>query len=266
VIEPRPSWDCHVHVFDGQAAARGGHYRPAHHPLSAIEAEAARVGIGHLVLVQPSVYGTDNGLLIQALQRSAGRHRGVVVLEDSVRPGELDTMHAAGVRAARLNRVSPVGEPLGVADRFRRLAPHLLERGWHLEWYARPEHLAEIAALHAETPLVCVLDHLAGMHAHIATDDPAWKALESLAQRGAWVKLSGWYRLQAAAPYHALLPLIRRVAALFGDRLLWGSDWPHTSFAAAQMPRYRSLWTPVVAALGIDAARRLRQSIPSLYR
>ena len=60
-------WDAHVHVFDAGAPTQPGHYRPAHHPIERIEALAAAHGVGRLVLVQPSVYGTDNGVMLQAL-------------------------------------------------------------------------------------------------------------------------------------------------------------------------------------------------------
>jgi predicted TIM-barrel fold metal-dependent hydrolase len=266
VSEWPPGWDCHVHVFDAAAPARAGHYRPPHRPLAQIDAEALAQGVGHLVLVQPSVYGTDNRLLLDALGAEPGRHRGVVVLADEVRDAELDAMHEAGVRGARLNHVSPVGEAVDLAARFRQLAPRLHERGWHLQWYVAPEQLPELAALHRHIAPVCVIDHLAGLHAGVADNHPAWPALQALAGQGAWVKLSGWYRLGAAEPYDELLPLIRRVAAIFGDHVVWGSDWPHTSFAAAQMPRYASTWSPVVAALGAAQAAALRERPPTLYR
>jgi len=177
VSEPGPGWDCHVHVFDDSAPQRAGHYQPVRRPLAQIEAQAAQAGVGHLVLVQPSVYGSDNSLLLEALRREPGRHRGVVVLGDAPAAAELDAMHAAGVRGVRLNRVSPVGEAPDIAARFHRLAPVLLDRGWHLQWYAQPEQLAEIAALHAGRAPTCVLDHLAGMSAGVADDHPAWPAL-----------------------------------------------------------------------------------------
>ena len=267
VSEPAPTgWDCHVHVFDAAAPVAAGHYRPAHRPLGAIEATAAAHGVHHLVLVQPSVYGSDNSLLLQALQQQPGRHRGVVVLPDAVDDATLDAMHAAGVRGARLNLVSPVGE--GTVDleaRFRQLAPRLRSRGWHLQWYAAPAHLALIARLHAGSGVAAVLDHLAGLHATLPTDDPAWAAVQSLADGGAWVKLSGWYRLGASAPYDTLHDTIRRVARLFGPRCVWGSDWPHTSFAPDAMPAYASTWSPVVAALGAPAAEALRLGAAPLY-
>ena len=264
--EPAPGWDCHVHVFDAAAPVQPGHYRPAHRPLSQVESAASAIGVGHLVLVQPSVYGSNNTLLLSALATSAGRHRGVVVLADDVAPAQLDAMTALGVCGARLNCVSPVGEAADPGARFDHLAPLLRPRGWHLQWYAQASQLARIAALHQGSGLTCVLDHLAGLRAGLHADDPAWTALARLAAQGAWVKLSGWYRLGATEPYEALRPTIRRVAALFGERLVWGSDWPHTSFAAGREPAYASTWAPVPAALGEHTARALRDAPPAIYR
>ena len=91
-------------------------------------------------------------------------------------------------------------------------------------------------------------------------------AEEALASRGAWLKLSGWYRLDAHPPYTELLPQIRRLAGLFGARMVWGSDWPHTAFATDAMPSYGSTWQPVVEAIGRDAAEALRRREPAIYR
>lgn len=255
-------WDTHVHVFDRAAPAQAGHYEPVHRPLADIEALAATHGVGHLVLVQPSVYGTDNRVLLDALALSPGRHRGVVVLDGDVPDAELDRMHALGVRGVRFNLVSPVGNG---PETMKALAPRLAERGWHVQWYASPEDLATIVHLHQGTPVACVLDHLAGLHGLLPSDDRAWQALAKLAGQGAWVKLSGWYRLQASAPYGLLHPAIVRVAAHMGERLVWGSDWPHTSFAPDALPRYASVWEPVVNALGHEAALRIRDAGAKLY-
>ncbi len=263
---PGLGWDCHVHVFDAAAPAAGGHYVPVHRPLAQIEAVASAAGVQHLVLVQPSVYGSDNTLLLRALHAHPGRHRGVVVLADDVDVATLDAMHVAGVRGARLNRVSPVGESgSDIAARFDALVPHLRARGWHLQWYAAPEQLAEIARLQAGSGVVAVLDHLAGLHARLPAGHEAWRALQVLAGQGAWVKLSGWYRLQAVEPYGELFDTVQRLAGLFGERLVWGSDWPHTSFPAQAMPAYGSTWQPVVDALGPDRARAVRDGAMRLY-
>lgn len=260
-------WDAHVHVFDASTPVRHGHYPALDGPLDRIETLAQAHGVRHLVLVQPSVYGSDNTLLLRALAVEPGRHRGVVVLGDEVSDAELDAMHTAGVRGARLNLVSPVGEAADPARRFATIAPHLVQRGWHLQWYTPAVHLPLIAALHQNLgrELTCVLDHLGGLGTTIADDHPAWRAVEALADSGAWLKLSGWYRLDAPAPYHALVPRIRRLATLFGERMVWGSDWPHTGRPPEATPRYAEVWQPVVEALGETTAHDLRQRHPPIY-
>ena len=262
---PASGWDCHVHVFDAAQPVIGGHYRPANHPLSDIEAQAALTGVRHLVLVQPSVYGSDNSLLLRALNTRPGRHRGVVVLSGQEADHTLQNMHAAGVRGARLNCVSPAGEGAALASRFDLLAPRLKALGWHLEWYVKADQLAEVAALHAGSGIVGVLDHLAGMHSGCGPQHSGWAALKRLSAAGSWVKLSGWYRLDAVAPYGELWPQARHLAGLFDRRLLWGSDWPHTAFDTANMPSYNSQWQPVVQSLGADAAAALSDGAAALY-
>jgi predicted TIM-barrel fold metal-dependent hydrolase len=96
----------------------------------------------------------------------------------------------------------------------------------------------------------------------VAADDAAWHALAALAAGGAWVKLSGWYRLRAQPPYDTLHRHIEGVARLFGDRLVWASDWPHTSFAAGLAPPYAAQWQPVVDVLGARQAAAIRDEAP----
>lgn len=266
-MSPHPNsipggWDCHVHVFDPAHPAQTGHYQPVLRDLAEIEQVAEPQGVGHLVLVQPSVYGTDNRLMLQALARKPGRHRGVVVLDTNVLDTELDEMHDLGVRGVRFNLVSPVGNG---PEAFRALAPRLKARGWHVQWYARAEQLATIADLHEGSGMTPVLDHLAGLHPGMGATSPAWAALQRLAGMGAWVKLSGWYRLQDTAPYNALHQQILRVAACLGERLVWGSDWPHTAFDHDALPPYESVWHPVVQALGEARAVAVREAGALLY-
>jgi predicted TIM-barrel fold metal-dependent hydrolase len=258
-------WDCHVHVFDASAPARAGHYRPVDRPLGQIERVAHDHGVRHLVLVQPSVYGTDNTLMLEALAREPGRHRGVAVVADEVSDAELAAMHAAGVRGVRFNLVSPVGEGVDPAKRIAKLAPRLQRLGWHLQWYTDAGQLPLVAELQRSNNVTCVLDHLAGFGALLADDHPAWEAAARLAESGAWLKLSGWYRLDAQAPYAGLVPHVRRLADLFGDRMVWGSDWPHTTFAPDAMPAYADTWQPVVQALGRAFAETLRARRPAIY-
>lgn len=263
---PRTGWDCHVHVFEAHAPIRAGHYVPAERPLRDIESLAAGHGAGHLVIVQPSVYGTDHRVLLRALRAGRGRHRGVAVLTAATSDRDMDELHAAGVRGVRFNLVSPAAHPGDPAEDLRALAPRLRERGWHVQWYVEAGQLERVAAWQAAHRLPFVLDHLAGLHLGLPEDAPAWQHARALAGAGAWLKLSGWYRLGATAPYEALVPTIRRAATLFGARTLWGSDWPHTSFTAEAPPGYAALLAPVRAALGdTDVRALLDQHAPRLY-
>nr|WP_225975942.1 amidohydrolase family protein [Paracidovorax avenae] len=271
MVEPSPAalggaaagrWDAHVHVFDAGAPVQPGHYRPAHQPLARIEALASAHGVGRLVLVQPSVYGADNGVMLAALAVRPGVHRGVAVVDPAIADAELDRMHALGVRGIRFNLVSPVGN--GPQD-LDALAPRLRERGWHVQWYAHAADLERIAQWHERSGLGCVLDHLAGLHAELPEQDGAWSHLDRLAGLGAWVKLSGWYRLRSQAPYRALHAHIERVARRMPQRMVWGSDWPHTAFAPDRLPDYAGVWAPVVEAIGVDAAEAARQRAGELY-
>ena len=239
-----------MHVFDAAAPVQPGHYRPGHRPLGDIEALARAQGIGHLVLVQPSVYGTDNTVMLQALQAAGGRHRGVAVVARDTTDADLDQLQAAGVRGVRFNLVSPAGHRGDVDADLLALAPRLRERGWHVQWYVRADQLPRLVTWQAATRLPFVLDHLAGLAAGLPAEHAAWAAAQALADGGAWLKLSGWYRLNVSAPYAELLPHIQRVSGWFGQRLVWGSDWPHTSFAPNNLPRYESTLAPVRSAIG----------------
>ncbi len=246
---PAPGWDCHVHVFDAAAPVVAGHYQPVHRPLAEIQALAQGAGFGHLVLVQPSVYGIDNSVLLAALSDSPGRHRGVAVADPQITDAELAHMHALGVRGLRFNLVSPVGNRADTVNSFKALAPRLRALGWHVQWYARLGDLSTIAELHQGSGVVAVLDHLAGVHAGLPAHHPAWENLQTLAGLGSWLKLSGWYRLQSQAPYQDLDALLSQAATLFGPRIVWGSDWPHTAFAPDALPHYASLLEPIQRTL-----------------
>ena len=272
-------WDAHLHVFDGQPLP-GAHYQAPACTLAEWARVAQPQGIGRCLLVQPSVQGSDHRLLLQALGDAPGRHRGVVVLAGDESDAQLDQMAAAGVRGVRLNLVSPLGPGVAAgtpaATLLGWLAPRLRARGWFAQWYAAPGQWAQVADWSARQRIVPVLDHLAGVTPALwaAGGVPAALAplaqlaqLARLADAGGWLKLSGWYRLQAQPPYDALLPAIRALHDQFDGRCLWGSDWPHTRFmepgVPGPAPTYASLLAPLHQALGAVAARAVLHDAPA---
>ena len=98
------SWDCHVHVFgpaDRYPLSPRRGYTPPVRTLEMLEAAAAGEGVGHVVLVQPSVYDSDHRCLEEALRAGHGRHRGVAVLPPEVSEDRLRELHALGVQIGR---------------------------------------------------------------------------------------------------------------------------------------------------------------------
>jgi predicted TIM-barrel fold metal-dependent hydrolase len=63
---------------------------------------------------------------------------------------------------------------------------------------------------------------------------PGFRALLELLQQGerrCWVKLTGVYRMSQASGFADAAPLARALIAAAPDRVIWGSDYPHLSFA-----------------------------------
>ena len=251
-------WDGHVHIFDRDAPAVQGHYAAEHHTLSEIELLAAQNGMAHLVLVQPSVYGHDNSLILQALKQNAGQHRGVVVLSHEETDEELRQWHALGVCGVRYNLVSPVGNRMSDWAHWRKAwAPRLQAQGWHVQWYAKAEHLPQLAQWQSECGLPFVLDHLGGMNTEAIKNETYWQALETLAQGGAWIKLSAGYRLGLSAPYDLQALQLDRILQIFCSRCIWGSDWPHTGLAEDQKPNYAQTLRQISSKIGFTQASQL---------
>ena len=71
------------------------------------------LGIDRAVLVQPSVYGTDNRAMLAALKSNPKKFRGVAVIPNNpqeISDQYLQELHATGVRGVRCNIVD-VADP-----------------------------------------------------------------------------------------------------------------------------------------------------------
>ncbi len=92
-----------------------------------------------------------------------------------------------------------------------------------------PRHLPTLFRFATRWPaLQIVIDHAAKPYAARNELDP-WRAeIDALAALPTmWCKLSGLRTEQAPGqPYAELHPYVAHLVACFGDRLMWGSDWP----------------------------------------
>jgi len=114
-----------------------------------------------------------------------------------------------------------------------------------------------------------VVDHFGRPDPHTGANDPGFRYLLSVAATGrVWVKLSAAYRSAPGDDGTALGTALasQLLDAYTPERLVWGSDWPHTQhqqlvdYAATR--RALDQWVP-------DAAQRewiLTRSARALYR
>lgn len=255
---PAGACDCHTHVFLDEREfpfATARHYTPPPASVEALAALHASVGIDRVVVVQPSVYGSDNRATVKALQVFGPRRaRGVAVVDAHACDADLDALATAGVRGVRVNLIFGGDDAVAQAEvQLRRTAERVAPWGWHVQVFASLPLLAACAATLRALPVPVVLDHHAGAHASLGMEQPGLAAVLALVESGrAYVKLSAPYRGSAAAPHEDIRPLTRRFARTNPDRVLWGSDWPHPQPGAA--PRATEISPPFV----VDNAAVLR--------
>ena len=185
------------------------------------------LGLDRGVIVQPSVYGTDNRATLDALRSEPDRLRGVAVVDADVGDDDLQEMHRLGVRGLRFNLMFRGGVGFELAG---RLAERIGPMGWHLQFLLDISEFDGFAARLEQLPVDSVIDHMGHMPAEKGVEHPAFKDLLALLREGrTWVKLSGAYRLsgQDHPPFDDVMPMARALIETRPDRLVWGTDWPH---------------------------------------
>ncbi|QIG93087.1 MULTISPECIES: amidohydrolase family protein [unclassified Bradyrhizobium] len=228
--------DTHAHVFHrGLKLAPGRRYAPDYDaPLDLYLQQLDQNGITNGVLVQPSFLGTDNSYLVECLKATNGRLHGIAVVDPGVAADELRALDRAGVVGIRLNLVGQQLPDLTSSD-WTALLAQIRTLDWQIEIQRNASDLAMFAPTLLDQGVKVVLDHFALPDPKLGIDDPGFQSVLKLgATRNVWVKISAPYRNGAAGEAFAkqAYPLLRRAYGV--DRLLWGSDWPHTQFEATQ--------------------------------
>ena len=243
---PALSCDTHAHVFGPQCLyqyTQNRTYTPPDAPVGAYLHLHNQLGIERGVLVQPSVYGTDNELQLATLQylhQLKKQYKGIAVVDANVSEAELDRLadnHYCGVRLNLLFKG-------GIEWRdVEKLAQRLAARDWHLQLLVDVSDFEFLKERISGLPLKVVFDHMGHMNCAKGVNNPGFKTLLNLVEDGkAWVKLSGAYRIsnEVDVPYSDVTPFAQALAKANIERCVWGSDWPHPHFSKA-MPEYASL-------------------------
>jgi len=227
---PPGAVDTHAHVIGLPPAypfVAERSYTPPEAPAARYLAMLDATGMAHGVLVQVSVHGTDNRLMVETLKANRQRLRGIAVIPLGLPERELADLKEAGVTGLRLNVLFGGGVGLDQVERYGALAR---EMGWHLQFLLDARHLPEMAGLMARLPVPLVFDHMGHMPASAGLDHPGFQALLGLVRDGNYVKLSGAFRVSdAGPPYADTIPMARALNDAAPERCLWGSDWPHVA-------------------------------------
>jgi predicted TIM-barrel fold metal-dependent hydrolase len=231
---PAGACDCHVHVFPDPArfpfwSGRG--YTPPVATATDLLALQRTLHLDRVVIVTPSVYGTDNAATLDGIrQLGQTRARGVAVIGAATTRAEIDAMDKAGIRGIRVNLESGgVTDPAAAAANLDAAVGFIKDTRWHMQFYARLAVLAALKDRLAAMPMPAVFDHFAGAKAALGVNQPGFDVVLDLVRSGkAYVKISGAYRASDEAPGYAnVAPLARALIGANPDRIVWGTDWPH---------------------------------------
>lgn len=255
---PALACDAHAHVVSADpdyALVDNRSYTPPPAPEADYLVMLDATGMARGVLVQISVYGTDNRYLLEVLSRHPERLRGVAVVDPDIDGAELERMHALGVRGLRLNVLFGGGTGL---DAMGRLAARIAPLGWHLELLLDARQLPDLLPRIAGLPVPVVIDHMGHMPAELGTAHPGFQALLSLVRdHRAWAKVSGVYRIDRGPDYPHAARFAEALIEAAPARLVCGSDWPHIGQTATSMPDTGRLHNLLGEWIG-DAALRQR--------
>jgi predicted TIM-barrel fold metal-dependent hydrolase len=235
---PAGACDCHVHVFGDPERfpfSPSRTYTPEPASVEELRALHRAMHLERVVVVNPSVYGTDNSCTLDAVKQLGLSARAIAVIDDKTPEAAIDDMDRAGVRGIRINlETSGQADPAVARQSFKAGVERIKGRkNWHIQVYARLsviEAIADLIAI-AAAPMPVVFDHFGGAKAALGVSQPGFETLLKLVRSGtAYVKISGAYRSSTLAPdYSDVAPLAKALIAENPKRILWGTDWPHPS-------------------------------------
>jgi predicted TIM-barrel fold metal-dependent hydrolase len=230
---PEGACDCQTHVFGDPARFpffAGRSYTPEPASVEELRALHKALRVGRVVVVQPSVYGTDNSCVLDAVRQLGAGARGIAVIDDKTPDSALDDMDRAGVRGIRLNlETGGVTDPAAARQRFADGVARVRGRGWHVQIYARVSLIESLVYLVQDCPVPVVFDHFGGVQASLGPRQAGFPALVGLVRGGnAYVKLSAPDHCSTQAPtYPDIAPFVQLLLSTNPERLLWGTNWPH---------------------------------------
>jgi predicted TIM-barrel fold metal-dependent hydrolase len=227
---PAGACDCHTHIHGDPKKFpwfSGRVYTPEMALPEEMAALHKALRIQRVVIVTPSVYGTDNSATLYGMKARGNDARGVAVIDDNTPESELDALARAGVRGIRLNLLTGgTKDPAVGRKRFQAAAERMKTRNWHVQMFTNLEMITAIKDLVAASPVPVVFDHFGDAHPEKGVEQPGFADLVELVRSGkAYVKIS--IRGGPLKDYSGFTPLAKALIAANPERILWGTNWPH---------------------------------------
>ena len=229
---PPGACDCHTHIFGDKQKFplwAGRAYTPEVASPDEMSELHRALHMQRVVIVNPSVYGTDNSATLFGIKARGANARGVAVIDDKTSDSDLDALNRGGIRAIRINMTNAgQTDPAIARQRFQAAVKRIQHRDWHIEMYTTPAVISGIKDLVEASPVAVVFDHFGGAEAARGVQQPGFADLVALVKSGkAYVKISGAYRASTQPDYADVKPFARMLIEGNADRIIWGSDWPH---------------------------------------
>lgn len=254
---PSGTCDTHMHFYDdAYMPSPNAPVLPPNATVADYRPVQERLGLERLVVVQPITYGFDNSCTLDAVKQLGDAARAVVTVPSSISDEELADLWIRGARGLRFHQMQG-----GMTEwsELPRMAERLASTPWHVQVQFDGLELSDREELIARLPCTVVIDHLGRYSKSVSVEHPAFQCLLRLAAReNVFVKLSGAYHIsEVGGPdYGDIAPLAKALVELDHSRLLWGSDWPHPTKAAEDMPDDADLFDLLLDWVPDDAARQ----------
>jgi 2-pyrone-4,6-dicarboxylate lactonase len=257
---PSFSCDSHFHVFGPAGRYPYGadlRYRPPLAPLEDYLGLARHLGCERFVFVQPSAYGRDNTCMLDAMRAVGKKCRGIVDVDENAPDTDLQRLNEAGVRGVRVN-VNPIKPPepgfsKTMLPRIERLDARCAELGWMLDFLTPGWLTRELIPVMGKLKSRFTVAHMGMFLAKDGPRQPGFREFIDFlrgCERG-WVKFTGTYRMSVAPAFADVAPMARALIEAVPDRIIWGSDYPHLSFAdkvgSVELFNLLAQWAPDAA-------------------
>lgn len=229
---PAGACDSHFHVFGPQTRfpfAADRSYTPASDaPKETLFALHRHLGIERGVVVQSAAHGLDNSAAADLIAAKPGAYRGIALVRHDATTDELHRLGRQGFVGARFQFMTHLRSG-ATMDEIMTFATRLAEVGWHLQIHMENELIGQLAPALMRSPVPVVIDHMGRVDASQGTDQgPFRELLRLLEDPKVWIKVSGSERIsRTGSPWPDAVPFARKLVEAGGDRVVWGTDWPH---------------------------------------